>query len=92
MQREGDIGPQFPYNQYLRQIPVQDAIKMTDTTEEEQKRPRPDELESNEVFDEDLTRLNQGSDEFRRRSKRKKAFRHMSFRRSDNIKRDEKYT
>nr|CCA26254.1 AlNc14C361G10994 [Albugo laibachii Nc14] len=67
------FGPQFPYNQYLRQIPVRDAIIITDTSEEEQKRPRLDELGLNEAFDEDLTRLNQETDEFRRRSKRVKA-------------------
>nr|CCA24278.1 AlNc14C231G9298 [Albugo laibachii Nc14] len=68
------LGPQFPYNQYLRQIPVQDAMKMTDTSEEERKRPTPDELELDDASDEDPTRSNQGSDEFRRRSKRKKPF------------------
>nr|CCA28298.1 AlNc14C2049G13137 [Albugo laibachii Nc14] len=45
------FGPQFPYNQYLRQIPLSKAIEMMETLETEEKRPRPDETELGDAFD-----------------------------------------
>ena len=52
------LSPYFPNNQYLRQIPVEDAIEMTDTCGGKQKRPRPVGEELLETSDDDLTRSN----------------------------------
>ena len=63
-----EFGLQFPYDQYLQQMSVKDAIEMIDSSKDRQKRPRHDEFELEQANDRDLMRANQKFDEFSRRS------------------------